>query len=266
MFTPDYLRNAVFILGSARSGTTFLGNCLASLPEISYHYEPVLTKITSEYVYRNVIGNRLARFIYYSVYSALMLPHTGQDRIFSEKTPRNCTISSFLSHAFPGSRFIHIVRDGRDATVSHLKKPWLVASTDALPIWNPNRYIFGAHPRYWVENSRKEEFSSTTDTHRVIWHWRALNEMAITTGEKLSNGRYLRIYYENIIENPGKICREIIAFLKLPWEDECLDFYKSKRAVFTRSNVQVRRPIYQKSVSRWKNYSSYIEPIKQLME
>jgi len=223
----NFLRNAIFILGSPRSGTTFLGNCLASIPEISYHYEPIITKIASEYIYRDLIGFKHAKCLYYSVYSSLMLPHLGQGRRFAEKTPRNCTIAPFLSQTFPDSKFIHIVRDGRDATVSHLKKPWLLAATDRLPFWHPYRYAFGSHARYWVEESRKNEFSLTTDTHRVIWNWRRYNELTLTTGNKLSDDRYLRISYENMANNPDDTAERILNFLQIQ-NNESSDQFKIK--------------------------------------
>lgn len=45
------LRRPVFIIGAPRSGTTFLGNSLGRLPEISYHFEPRLTKAAARCVY-----------------------------------------------------------------------------------------------------------------------------------------------------------------------------------------------------------------------
>ena len=210
----DYLSNPVFILGSPRSGTTFLGNCLSEASIISYHNEPLITKITAEFVYRKSVSYRISRLIYITVYSALFLLYYKPGRTFCEKTPRNCTIVPFLASTFLQSRFIHIVRDGRDAAVSHLKKPWLLEETNRLPIYHPYRYIFGSRPRYWVEEDRKREFYDTTDTHRVIWNWRIYNEMVLTASSRLSADRYLRIFYEDIAKDPDKVSRTILEFLE----------------------------------------------------
>src|SRR5215467_14788000 len=45
------LHRPIFVVGAPRSGTTFLGNCLGRLPEVSYHSEPRLTKAAAQYVY-----------------------------------------------------------------------------------------------------------------------------------------------------------------------------------------------------------------------
>src|SRR5947207_79174 len=38
------LHRPIFIIGAPRSGTTFLGDCIGRMPEVSYHFEPRLTK------------------------------------------------------------------------------------------------------------------------------------------------------------------------------------------------------------------------------
>src|SRR5688500_13364140 len=45
------VRAPVFVLGAPRSGTSFLGDAVGALPELSYHYEPPLTKAASRYVH-----------------------------------------------------------------------------------------------------------------------------------------------------------------------------------------------------------------------
>src|SRR5690349_10382646 len=50
------LDRAVFVVGAARSGTTFLGDCVGHLPEISYHFEPPATKAAGRYVAEGMWG------------------------------------------------------------------------------------------------------------------------------------------------------------------------------------------------------------------
>ena len=40
----------------------------------------------------------------------------------------------------------------------------------------------------------------------------------------------------------------------LPWEPACLEFHRTERPIRTASVMQVRQPVYQRSVARWKNY------------
>jgi hypothetical protein len=64
----------------------------------------------------------------------------------------------------------------------------------------------------------------------------------------------LEVDYESIVAGLEPAAREVVAWCGLEWNPACLDFHKTHRAVRTASAAQVRRPIYQSSVGRWKNY------------
>ena len=53
-----------------------------------------------------------------------------------------------------------------------------------------------------------------------------------------------------------------LEFLDLPWEDACLSFHKTERAVQTASAVQVRKPLYRSSIARWKRYQDHLGRLK----
>ena len=74
------------------------------------------------------------------------------------------------------------------------------------------------------------------------------------------------VSYENLVANQEDISRELIEFCGLDWTDECLSFHKTKRLVTTASYDQVRKPIYKKSVSRWKNYEAHIAPLRKALK
>jgi hypothetical protein len=52
-----------------------------------------------------------------------------------------------------------------------------------------------------------------------------------------------------------------VAWCGLAWEPACLAFHEGKRPVRTASVSQVRQPIYQRSVARWKNYERSLGPL-----
>lgn len=72
----------------------------------------------------------------------------------------------------------------------------------------------------------------------------------------------LEINYEEIVADLETTSRRMIDFIGLDWDDRCLQFYRSKRAVKTQSFEQVRNPIYNQSVNRWKNYASHLGPLR----
>lgn len=67
--------------------------------------------------------------------------------------------------------------------------------------------------------------------------------------------------YEQVVADPEERARALIRFIGLPWDDACLSFHESDRAVRTASAWQVKQPIYKRSVARWKRYGKAIDPL-----
>ena len=55
--------------------------------------------------------------------------------------------------------------------------------------------------------------------------------------------------------------RKLINFCELEWDDNCLNFHKNKRSVSTASLAQVRKPIYNSSVEKWKSYGDELSDL-----
>ena len=69
------------------------------------------------------------------------------------------------------------------------------------------------------------------------------------------------IQYESVVADLEGEARRLLDFCGLDWHPECLEFYHSKRPVFTASNVQVRQPVYTSSVGRWRQYEDQLQPL-----
>lgn len=206
------LDNSVFIIGSPRSCTSFLGACLSSLPEMDYHNEPLISKGATAFAYRKQPSEAMIAAYYKLAWGAL---HRNKTTRFAEKTPRNSMIGPFLAQHFPSSQFIHIVRDVRDVAVSHLRKPWLLRETDQRLFFDPERYLYGTQPRFWVEEDRKEEFRNTSDLHRIAWEWRRYNQAALELEKTLPSNRYLRITMEHMAVAPEDTAAALLSFLNI---------------------------------------------------
>lgn len=214
LLSPN-LQQPIFIFGSPRSGTTFLGSCLAELPELSYHFEPVLTKAAVRYVYTQQWSTSNAQIFYRTVYSWLMRLHADGDLIFAEKTPRNSFIIPFLYETFPNAKFIHIIRDGRDVAISLAKRPWYRQDMNGSGAKDPGGYPFGSMARFWVESDRAEEFETTNDIHRCIWLWRKYVAHALEGASTLPPNQYHELRYENLVTNPNVECDHLLDFLAI---------------------------------------------------
>lgn len=205
----------IFIIGAPRSGTTFLGSCIAALPEVSYHFEPIATKAAARYVYEGLWRAGTARRFYRGVYRWLLRIHLDGGMTFAEKTPRNCFIIGFLARSFPGARFLFIFRDGRDAALSLSKQPWLKAESQSSSHWEPGGYRHGPHPRFWVEPARRTEFMTTSDLHRSIWAWRRHNEAALEQTAHLPEETVLELRYEDLARTPALESERVLDFLEI---------------------------------------------------
>tara|TARA_B100001173_G_scaffold182351_1_gene157363 strand:+ start:2405 stop:4360 length:1956 start_codon:yes stop_codon:yes gene_type:complete len=72
----------------------------------------------------------------------------------------------------------------------------------------------------------------------------------------------LSINYEDVVNNFEESVRKILDYCEIPFEQQCLEFYKSKRSVKTPSAEQVRQPIYKSGMDYWKNYEPYLDDLK----
>ena len=67
-----------------------------------------------------------------------------------------------------------------------------------------------------------------------------------------------------MITNPMET-RRLLKYCDLSWNDACLSFHKTSRAVATASAVQVRKPIYKSSVQLWKRYEKQLQPLSDIL-
>lgn len=207
------LHRPIFLFGAARSGTTFLGECLGMLPEVSYHHEPVATKAAGRNVYEGTWGYRRSRTFFRSVYAWLMRYQLEGDLRFCEKTPTNAFLLPFLSRVFPDARFVHIIRDGRDVAASHLQRPWLRADAATSGKREPGGYAYGPWAPWWVAAPEREAFESGPDELRMSMAWRRYTAAALESGPALGPERYLEVRYEAMVRDPRLVGTDLLDFL-----------------------------------------------------
>src|ERR1700693_521652 len=75
-------------------------------------------------------------------------------------------------------------------------------------------------------------------------------------------GRVHRVFYEQLVGNPEREIRRLLAHLGLPFEHACLEFHTNTRAMNSVSSEQVRQPISSESVAQWRNYEPWLGPLK----
>lgn len=83
--------------------------------------------------------------------------------------------------------------------------------------------------------------------------------------DKVLPNYVLRIQHEDVLADLETQVRRILDFCGLPFEEQCLEFYKTERAVRTPSSEQVRQPIFQSATQQWEHYEPYLESLKRAL-
>ena len=84
--------------------------------------------------------------------------------------------------------------------------------------------------------------------------------------EKLLPGHFYRIKYEQLVSDTEAQVRQLLEYCELPFDENCLSFHKTRRHVKTPSASQVRQPVYQNSIARWKNYEKHLQPLREALK
>jgi len=92
------------------------------------------------------------------------------------------------------------------------------------------------------------------DYVRLMDHWDAVLP-----------GRVHRVLYEEMVADTEKQIRALLDYCELDFEEQCLRFYETDRAVRTPSSEQVRKPIYTEGLEQWRNFEAHLDPLKEAL-
>lgn len=193
----------VFVVGSPRSGTTFLGRAIGSLPgfvdlgEVG-PLKAAIPELASSSP--DEAATRIRRILD----STRRLGLVGSRRAV-EQTPETGFVADAVGRAYPEARFVHIVRDGRDVVCSLLERGWLSeARRGEDDVGQP----YGAAPRFWVEEDRRAEFARASDARRAAWAWRRY----VSAARSLAAGAF-ELRYERMADDADAVADELAGFL-----------------------------------------------------
>lgn len=80
--------------------------------------------------------------------------------------------------------------------------------------------------------------------------------------ETVLPGEILRVDYEHVVADLESQVRRILKFCQLDFEQDCLHFHRTDRAIRTASSEQVRQPINTGGMQQWRPFDSYLAPMK----
>lgn len=83
--------------------------------------------------------------------------------------------------------------------------------------------------------------------------------------DRVLPGKVLRVRYEEVVADLEGQVRRLLDFLELPFEEACLNFHETERAVRTASSEQVRQPIFRSGVDQWEKFTDYLDPLRAVL-
>lgn len=149
-----------------------------------------------------------------------------------DKMPLNFRFVGFIAAAMPEARIIHIERD------------------PVATCWSIFKHRF---------TSRGNGYAY--DLEDLGRYFRLYRELMAFWHQRFP-GRILDVNYEHLTENQEADSFRMISHAGLDWEEACLAFHQTPRAVMTASAAQVRRKMYRGSSEAWHNYEPWLGPLK----
>jgi Sulfotransferase family len=215
----------VFVVGSPRSGTTFLAGAVGAQPGFVDLGEVKPLKANVDR-WMSLAEEEAARELRSTVERVRRLAFVRDLRPV-EQTPELSFVVGAAVRAYPQSTVLHIIRDGRDVVCSLLAKGWLRERDGHDDARKP----FGVHPRAWVEPDRRDEFTRAREAARAAWAWRRYVSAA-----RAASAHTLEVRYEDIAADPGAAAALIAA--RLETDPEPL--------------ADALAPVHNRSVGRWR--------------
>lgn len=151
-----------------------------------------------------------------------------------DKMPHNFYHVAILRMTLPNAKIIHCVRDPMDTCWS---------------IWR--QAFYGRHTYKYDFDHMGRAYAQYLKLMRY-WH-------------ELFPGQIYDLSYEKLLDNPETEVRALLDYCNLEWDENCLNFHKSKRNVFTASTFQVRQPLYKSALKSWEPVKEELQPLKEAL-
>lgn len=258
----------LFIVGCPRSGTTFLADCFGAeaavemfvgvlapprlMHMIGYaaqqkqNSEPLLRVIRdifwqSFWRRRSMRSERIQQLIRYRKgLSYWQSPLESGHSLFCYKEPFAIFAMAQLAQHFVCSKFIHIIRDGRDVADSLLRTYPNVLSDDILQDValaemhhseiGPYSLMNGWIVPWWVAEDRQADFIAASQYGRAVWLWREMVFRGRSLGQQLGPQRYLEIRYEQLMQGSEQQAQQLAAFAGLTSAGRLAKQFKQRHA------------------------------------
>jgi tetratricopeptide (TPR) repeat protein len=229
-------RDPIFIIGMPRAGSTLIEQILASHSQIEgtseLHDIPALARSTGTYPasmadiepgrWRELGEDYLRR---------TRIQRKSDKPLFIDKLPNNWAHVPFIHLILPNARIIDARRHPLGCCFSNFKQHFARGQAFSYGLEDLGRYY--------------------RDYVRLMAHV-----------DTVLPGRVHRVIYERMVEDTEAEVRALLAYCGLEFEEACLSFHQTTRAVRTASSEQVRQPIFREGTEAWKAFLPFLGPLE----
>jgi tetratricopeptide (TPR) repeat protein len=238
----------IFIVGLPRAGSTLLEQILASHSQVEGTAE-LMDIITIA----RTLGNKSrenpagkypevlaeltedkVRGLGESYLETTRIQRTTDSPFFIDKMPNNFQHIGLIHLILPNSKIIDARRHPMGGCFSGFKQLFARGQTFTYGLEDIGKYY--------------------RDYVRVMDHW-----------DTALPGRVHRVLYEEMVADTEAQIRALLDYCDLDFEERCLRFYETERAIRTPSAEQVRKPIYKEGTEQWRNFEAYLDPLKEAL-
>jgi tetratricopeptide (TPR) repeat protein len=229
---PDSLANEltpIFILGMPRSGTTLIEQIISSHSQVTGAGELSFAAQFGTSIARGLSGSNTDSLLNFREKYLKKLKNVANNNlIVTDKMPQNFLYIGLLAAAFPEAKIVHVKR-------------------------NPIAVCWGNYKQYFTSIS----IGYCYGLDDVVAYYKLYQNLLEFWEKKLPN-RIYNIDYELLTGNQESETRQLIEYLDLDWEENCLSPQNNTRSVATASNMQVRQKVYKGSSEQWKKYEPFL--------
>tara|TARA_R110002096_G_scaffold416576_1_gene619172 strand:- start:36889 stop:38892 length:2004 start_codon:yes stop_codon:yes gene_type:complete len=237
----------IFVVGLPRAGSTLIEQILASHSQVEGTAE--LTDIIA--ISRKIGDRKNIRAV--SKYPEILSDMSADDfksmgesyikstkiqrstlPYFIDKMPNNFQHIGLIHSILPNAKIIDARRHPMGGCFSGFKQLFANGQTFTYSLTD-----IGLYYRDYV---------------KLMDHW-----------DEVLPGRVHRVQYEEMVSDTETQIRALLDYCGLEFEEECLHFYETKRAIRTPSAEQVRQPIYTGGLEQWRNYEQHLGPLKEAL-
>jgi Tfp pilus assembly protein PilF len=230
----------IFIIGMPRAGSTLIEQILASHSQVEAIAElpdiPILWAQLGDDPYNTLATmNNAALRELGEAYLARVVPQRRTDRpYFIDKLPNNWAFVGFIKAILPDAKIIDARRHPLSCGFSNFKQHFARGQAFSYDLTDIGLYY--------------------ANYVRLLSHFDAALP-----------GQIHRVIYERMVADTETEIRGLLAAVGLPFEQQCLRFHETERAVRTPSSEQVRSPIFTSGVDNWQAFAPWLDPLKDAL-